>query len=350
MTIKIVLGSTSETKRNAVLQALQDANFAGEVVCVDAPSGVHPQPVGEEELWKGAHNRALAARAHDPTAYAIGIESGLIKLVDVDEPWWLDRAVITMIAPDGTTCKAVSEHVRMPSDFVAQSRESGFQVTVGQLIAERHGCNRYDPHSFLTEGKVSRQKLIAYVLTLFFLDELPRPGKHVVHIGSVKRFLPIREVAPGIKVALFNLLGDWELAEAAGMELAKLIPKGTEALVMPDGKALALLHVMGRVSGLPTFVARKERKPYMPDPVVSVTLKSITTDRWQELFLGGDDAAKLHGKSVVFVDDVVSTGGTLRALVALAEKIGAHHTVTLAIFTEGKPREDVISLGHLPLF
>lgn len=173
---------------------------------------------------------------------------------------------------------------------------------------------------------------------------------HLIQIGEVIRQLPIREVAPGIRVALFNLLGDWELTEAAGRALALNIPEGVEVLLMPDGKAQALLHVVGRQRGLRTFVARKERKPYMGDGVVSVEVKSITTNRVQSLHLSEDDADLLRGKRVAFVDDVVSSGGTLEALKALASKVGAVHVATLAVFTEGFPREDVISLGHLPLF
>ncbi len=173
---------------------------------------------------------------------------------------------------------------------------------------------------------------------------------YLIVIGNVIRYLPIREVAPGVRVALFNLLGDWELTEAIGAELAKLIPEGTQALLMPDGKALALLHVMGRISGLPTFVARKELKPYMAAPVLEVGLKSITTDKVQRLFLGRDDADRLAGLNVAIVDDVVSTGGTLLAVRQLLAQANAKECAVMAAFTEGEPRTEVIALGRLPLF
>lgn len=173
---------------------------------------------------------------------------------------------------------------------------------------------------------------------------------HQITIGSITRELPIREVAPGVSVALFNPLGDWQLTEAAGQELAKLIPAGTEALVMPDGKAQALLHVLGRVSGLPTYVARKEFKPYMSQPVASVAVKSITTQKMQELYLGNEDAEQLRGKVIAIVDDVVSSGGTLKAMQQLLEQIGAKQTAIMAVFTEGSARPEVIALGHLPLY
>ena len=173
---------------------------------------------------------------------------------------------------------------------------------------------------------------------------------HTITVGSDTRALPIREVAPGIRVALFNLLGDWELTEALGTELTALIPEGTEVLLMPDGKAQALLHVMGRISKLPTIVARKEKKPYMAEPVLDVRVKSITTNREQALYLGADDVARLAGKKVVVVDDVISSGGTLLALEKLLTTAGAELTGVMAAFTEGKPKSHVIALGHLPLF
>ncbi|HWQ99622.1 MAG TPA: phosphoribosyltransferase family protein [Candidatus Methylomirabilis sp.] len=173
---------------------------------------------------------------------------------------------------------------------------------------------------------------------------------HPIQIGSVRRDLPVREVAPGIRVALFNVLGDWELTEALGFALAKLVPTGTDMFIMPDGKAQSLLHVLGRVTSLPTIVARKEHKPYMRAPVLSVRVKSITTDRVQELHLGDDDVQRLAGRRVAIVDDVVSTGGTLDAMRQLLDQARAIHAGTLAAFTEGEPRNDVISLGHLPLY
>lgn len=173
---------------------------------------------------------------------------------------------------------------------------------------------------------------------------------HEITIGSVRRALPIREVAPGIRVALFSILGDWELTEAAGVELAKRLPAGTEVLLMPDGKAQALLHVVGRESRLPTVIARKERKPYLADPITEVVVKSITTQREQRLVLGADEANRLRGRKVVMVDDVVSTGGTLGAITQLLASVGAELHGVVAIFTEGDARPDVITLGHLPLF
>jgi len=171
---------------------------------------------------------------------------------------------------------------------------------------------------------------------------------HSVQIGSERRELPIVNVGE-VSVALLNLLGDTKLTEAAADELARRLPEGVETLVTPEVKAVPLAHALSVRTGIPYVVARKTHKPYMVD-AVSKTALSITTGKPQDLFIDGADVPQIRGKRVAIVDDVVSTGGTLRALSELLTDIGGEVVATLAVFTEGDEREDVIALGHLPLF
>jgi adenine phosphoribosyltransferase len=114
-------------------------------------------------------------------------------------------------------------------------------------------------------------------------------------------------------------------------------------------KAVPLAHALSVRTGLPYVVARKTVKPYMLSPVTREVL-SITTGKPQLLVLDGPDVERLEGKRVAIVDDVVSTGGTLDGLKDLLRSVGADVVTTLVVFTEGDPREDVVALGHLPLF
>jgi adenine phosphoribosyltransferase len=165
----------------------------------------------------------------------------------------------------------------------------------------------------------------------------------------VARTLPIVEVAPGVSVALFNMLGDTEVTEAAGIELAKVLPAEVEVLVTPEVKALGLAHVLSRESGLPYIVIRKTQKPYMIEPIAKEVI-SITTGKPQLLVLDGLDVVKIKGRKVAIVDDVVSSGGTLASLRQIIEEVGGEVVAVVAVFTEGKERPDVMALGHLPLF
>jgi adenine phosphoribosyltransferase len=172
---------------------------------------------------------------------------------------------------------------------------------------------------------------------------------HRVQIGSISRDLPIIEVAPGVSVALFNLLGDTQMTEEAGKLLAAKLPSHVDVLITPEVKAVPLAHVISRETGKPYIVARKTAKPYMKSPVVREVI-SITTGKPQLLVIDGFDVDIIKGKNVAIIDDVVSTGGTLRSLSSLMEEIGGTVVATLTVFTEGDPRDDVISLGHLPLY
>lgn len=151
---------------------------------------------------------------------------------------------------------------------------------------------------------------------------------YTVQVGDVTRELPLMEVPGGARVALFNMLGDTEVTEAAG-------------------KALA--HVISRESGKPYIVIRKTQKPYMHNPIAREVV-SITTGKPQLLVLDGFDVEKLRGKRVAIVDDVVSSGGTLHSITEILDEVGAQVAAVVAVFTEGQERPEVTSLGHLPLF
>jgi len=170
-----------------------------------------------------------------------------------------------------------------------------------------------------------------------------------VEIAGVKRELPIVRVGPDVAVALINLLGDTELTEAAAEALAQRLPPEVETLVTPEVKAVPLAHALSRITGKPYVVARKTEKPYMITPISRQVL-SITTGKPQLLVLDGADVPLIRGKKVAIVDDVVSTGSTLAGLRELIESVGGQVVAVLTVFTEGTPRQDVIALGHLPLF
>ena len=140
-----------------------------------------------------------------------------------------------------------------------------------------------------------------------------------------------------------------DTAGSAAEALAKRLPPEVEVLVTPEVKAVPLAHALARITGKPYVVARKTEKPYMINPVSRQVL-SITTGKPQLLVLDGADIPRVRGKKVAIVDDVVSTGSTLAGLRELIESVGGEVVAVLAVFTEGTPRQDVVALGHLPLF
>lgn len=171
---------------------------------------------------------------------------------------------------------------------------------------------------------------------------------HRVDVGGQVRDLPIVSVG-AVSVALLNLLGDTALTEAAADALVARLPDDVDVLVTPEVKAVPLAHAMSVRSGLPYVVVRKTEKPYMVG-AHRHSVVSITTGTPQDLVIDGADVPRLAGRRALIVDDVVSTGGTLKALSELLHEVGAHVCGTAVVFTEGDERDDVIALGHLPLF
>jgi adenine phosphoribosyltransferase len=129
----------------------------------------------------------------------------------------------------------------------------------------------------------------------------------------------------------------------------KQLPAQIDTFVTPEVKAVPLAHALSVRTGIPYVVARKTEKPYMVG-AVKKTVLSITTGKPQELVIDGSDIEKIRGKNIGIVDDVVSTGGTLNGLTELLTEIGGKVAATLVVFTEGDDRDDVIALGHLPLY
>ena len=79
---------------------------------------------------------------------------------------------------------------------------------------------------------------------------------------------------------------------------------------------------------------------------------SITTQGMQKLYIGRDDAEIIKGKRILLIDDVVSTGGSLKAMEHLVELAGGTVTGRVTVFAEGDAGErfNIKYLGKLPLF
>jgi len=173
-----------------------------------------------------------------------------------------------------------------------------------------------------------------------------------IEVAGVKRDLRLFAIQPGVRIAILNILGDTELVQAASKALAEKLRSITfEVLVTPEAKSIPLAHGLSVELGLPYVVLRKAYKPYMGDALQSETL-SITTGAAQTLFLDEKDRELIHGKRVVLIDDVISTGSTLQGMRLIMEKAEAQIAAEAAIFTEGDRAawSHIIALGHLPIF
>ena len=174
-----------------------------------------------------------------------------------------------------------------------------------------------------------------------------------ITVAGLQRDLPICKVTDDLYIGAFICFGDAELTVACAREMLKLVDQDSyDYMLTAEAKSIPLIHEMARQSGAKKyFIARKGPKVYMPDPI-SVADQSITTLAQQMLYLGSDDAALIKGKKIVIMDDVISTGGSLKAMEDLVHKAGGEVVAKIAVLAEGgaADRKDIMFLGKLPVF
>lgn len=175
---------------------------------------------------------------------------------------------------------------------------------------------------------------------------------YTLQIAGLTRKLKRCRISDQLEIAAFILFSDVELTEACAKELAKKCQVcDYDYILTAECKGIPLAYELSRQTGKPYVVARKSVKGYMTDSI-SVAVHSITTAAPQTLYLDGEKAGWLHGKRVLLVDDVISTGESIAALEALTRQAGGIIAGKAAVLAEGDAmhRSDLIYLAPLPLF
>ena len=152
-------------------------------------------------------------------------------------------------------------------------------------------------------------------------------------------------------IASFNLLGQGRLNQACGDLLyRRLMDEGIavdevfDVVVCSESKAVGMVQVVVECFGQDRYVVlRKGLKNYMPrrprEPLVEDAV-SITTAGRQALVLDPLDWPLLEGRRALLVDDVIATGGTVRAAGRLLERAGARVTAVATVLLKG-PEPDL---------
>ncbi len=181
--------------------------------------------------------------------------------------------------------------------------------------------------------------------------------KQAVQAGDVTVDLPIVPLPDtNISILLFDSLGRMKLIQDLAAEAVKRFTK-PDLIVCPEAKAIPLTQEMARLWGIDYFVLRKEKKLYMDEPQ-SLQIRSITTAGERKLWYDKAYTASIKHMKIMLFDDVISTGGTLAALVSFAEDNDLNVVSVATIFTEGESEYvqevaqkfgEIESLGHLDI-
>ena len=171
-----------------------------------------------------------------------------------------------------------------------------------------------------------------------------------LEVAGLERELPVCPLGNGVSIAGFVMFSDVELTIACATELLKRVPEH-DVLLTAESKGIPLAYEMSRQCGIPYLLARKKAKAYMTG-IFEVHVHSITTGGTQTLIIDTADAERMNGKRILIVDDVISTGESLRAMEELVKKAGGNIVGKMAVLAEGGAieRHDITVLAPLPLF
>ncbi len=175
--------------------------------------------------------------------------------------------------------------------------------------------------------------------------------EYKMNIAGLERALPLCRVTDELYIGAFVIFGDPELTTAAARALLERAPE-YDYLITAEAKSIPLIHEMARLNGNQRYMlARKYPKLYMRD-ILTATVRSITTDKVQTLYLDGNEADLMRGKKILIVDDVISTGESLHAIEELVTLAGGEIVGRMCILAEGDAinRDDITYLEELPLF
>ncbi|WP_457614811.1 inosine/xanthosine triphosphatase [Methanopyrus sp.] len=169
--MRVRVGTVNPVKvratERAFLRAFPDREVTVEAVSVDP--GVPPQPVGVEEVHRGARNRAR--EAWDRGGYSVGLEAGLVEIGDVH----VDLHVAVVLDPEGREAVGTSPGFQLPLE-VTERALSGEEV--GEVFSEIVGVREIGKRSgaigVLSDGKVLREDLceLAVLMALISLETL----------------------------------------------------------------------------------------------------------------------------------------------------------------------------------
>jgi adenine phosphoribosyltransferase len=185
-------------------------------------------------------------------------------------------------------------------------------------------------------------------------------GRYTAIVGSQQRDLPLIPVAEDLAIALLITVDHGvSFSETAGGELAELLrPYRPEIVASVATMGIPIAIEVTRTLGLDDYlILQKTPKIHLAD-AVDEPVKSITTGSIQRLLF---DRARLDvvvNRRVALVDDVVSTGASIKAALALLRRVGANPVAIGALVTEatawqhtlGEDATLVHALGAIPLF
>lgn len=157
--VKVIVGSSNQTKLAAVTAIFPEAN----IIPTSVSSDVSSQPIGDEETMKGAINRAKNAQQLFTDAFTIGLEGGVMFL---HHQLYLNNWG-ALITPDKTIYTAAGARIPLPSSFI-QKIEAGLELSdVMNEYAQRKNIRHHEGAiGIFTNNHISRTEMFMHIVSL----------------------------------------------------------------------------------------------------------------------------------------------------------------------------------------
>lgn len=160
------------------------------------------------------------------------------------------------------------------------------------------------------------------------------------YFGLVRE-LPLRDVKGGT-IAYFDSVGDKEVLMKASRNIARfadyyaILDRRPDYIVTTETKGIPIAKAVGGFFNIPVIVLRKSSVTETGD--YHFTGESITSGK-TTYFVPKSTVKKLQSATVWFIDDVFSTGGTMRVVKQICDKNNARLTFGGFIMNEVPAKE-----------
>lgn len=169
----------------------------------------------------------------------------------------------------------------------------------------------------------------------------PYTDRYRVRLGSFRLDLPIR-VLPNGQQAVSSLLvnqASFRVLDALSAALAEIAYSLEPDLIvgMPT-LGLGLAETIARSCDLARYIPLSASRKFWYDERLSAPLSSITSpDKTKRLYMDPNLIPLLHAaRRIVIVDDVVSTGASLKAAVEILDAAGIAPCAALCVMTQSE--------------
>lgn len=155
-----------------------------------------------------------------------------------------------------------------------------------------------------------------------------------------------------VDIVYLNFRDNDSLVNEAAKELAKKIPKDTQLIVIIGDKANGLGVLTAFHAKLPWIILTGKDIP--EEPIKTLSYHSVTSGH-KKMSIYKDQLNKIDGKKIVILDDLVSSGNTMKVALKLLQESSAIVLKLICAFTEENNRTQLegyalAKIGHLPVF